>query len=123
MTLQRLAALQWFGLLGGACLWAVQLTAGFWITQATCNPGTTWGIDHDRWQIALLAPACALWVVAQVAAGVVFMRTRPAADDDPPAYGRLHFCAGAALLANVLFITMMLLAGIATVSGALCRGA
>jgi hypothetical protein len=123
MTLRRLSALQWFGLAGGAAAWAAQLTGGFWVTQATCNPGTTWSIDHDLWQLALLASACALTILAQVAAAIVFVRTRPAGDDDEPPPGRLHFLAGAALVANVLFIVIMLLSGIASIADSLCRGA
>lgn len=123
MTLRRLSALQWFGLLGGASAWVVQFLGGFWVTQATCNPGATWSIDHDAWQLALLASGAVLVVLAQTSAAIVFVRTRGVGDDAEPPPGRLHFLAGAALVANVLFVTIMVLSGVASLTGSLCRGA
>jgi hypothetical protein len=123
VTLRRLSALQWFGLLGGAAAWIVQFLGGFWVTQATCNTGTTWSIDNDAWQLGLLASGAALVVLAQAAAAIVFVRTRGVGDDAKPPHGRLHFLAGAALVANILFGTIMVLSGVASVTGSLCRGA
>jgi hypothetical protein len=123
MTPRRLSTLQWFGLLGGAAAWAAQFLGGFWVTQATCNPGTIWSVDHDAWQIGLLAAGCTLAILAQTSAAIVFVRTRSAGDDDEPPPGRLHFLAGAALVANVLFVAIMLMSAIASIGGSLCRGA
>lgn len=69
----------------------------------------------------MLACAGTLVVLAEVAAAVVFRRTRGVGDDDDPPPGRLHFFAVAALVANVLFLTAMVLDTIASVFGTLCR--
>jgi hypothetical protein len=42
--------------------------------------------------------------------------------DDPPPQGRLHFFATAALVANLLFLVVIVLSGIASTVGTLCRG-
>ena len=74
-----------------------------------------WGVDFDVWQLTMLASRGLLLVlVAEVAALVVFLRTRGADyGDGPPEegrwkaqhpYGRLHFFASAALVSNVLFL-------------------
>jgi hypothetical protein len=122
MTLKRLSALQWFGLLGAALAWAGQHVVGFGIGQAECSAGGRhWGIANDVWELALLACAGSLVVLAEVAAAIVFMRTRGVGDDDDPPLGRLHFFAVAALVANVLFLTAMLLDTFASVFGTFCR--
>jgi hypothetical protein len=122
MTLRRLAVLQWFGLVGAALAWAGQHVVGFGIGQAECSAGGRhWGIENDVWELALLACAGSLVVLAEVAAATVFMRTRGLGDEDDPPPGRLHFFAVAALVANVLFLAAMLLDTFASVFGTLCR--
>jgi hypothetical protein len=124
MTLRRLSVLQWFGLVGAALTWAAQHVVGFGIGQAECSAGGRhWGISNDVWQLALLACAGSLVVLAEVAAAVVFMRTRGVGDDDDPPPGRLHFFAVAALVANVLFLSAMVLDTFGSVFGTLCRQA
>lgn len=122
MTLRRLSILQWSGLVGAALVWAAQHVVGFGIGQAECSAGgRRWGISNDTWEIAVLACAGTLVVLAEVAAAVVFRRTRGVVADDDPPPGRLHFFAVAALVANVLFLTAMVLDTIASVFGTLCR--
>jgi hypothetical protein len=115
--------LQWFGLLAGGLTWAAQLVVGFGTTQAECSAGgMRWGIVNDTWQLALLVTAGLVVVGAEVAAAIVFVRTRGVGKDDPPPQGRLHFFATAALVANLLFLVVILLSGVASTVGALCRG-
>jgi hypothetical protein len=124
MTLRRLAALQWFGLVGGGLVWAVQLVLGFGVTDASCGTaGATLGVDNDAWQLGLLASAVLIVLAAEAAAAAVFARTRPAqwADDPPP--GRLHFLSAAALVANVIFLGIVVLSGVAALVGTDCRSA
>ena len=121
MTLRRLAVLQWLGLVGGL-VWITSFLAGTGLSQAKCNPGSgRWGIPHDTVQIVLAAVACSLIAAAEAAAVVVFRATRDVGEQDPPPYGRLHFFASAALVANVIFFMILLLSGIATVVDRVCQ--
>ena len=123
MTLRWLGTLQWLGLLAGGLTWAAQLVVGFGTTQAECSAGgLRWGIGNDDWQLALLAAAGLVVIAAEVAAALVFVRTRGTEKDDPPPDGRLHFFAAAALVANVLFLGAIVLSGLAATAGTLCRG-
>ena len=61
MTLRRLAALQWLGLLFGAGTWALGFIAGFGLTQAECGAGgARWGIANDLWQAIVMSVTVAL---------------------------------------------------------------
>jgi hypothetical protein len=123
MTTRRLSMLQWLGLLGGGLTWAAQLLIGFGTTQAECSVGEMrWGIVNDTWQLSLLFVAGLVVVGAESAAAIVFVRTRDVGKDDPPPQGRLHFFATAALVANLLFLVVIVLSGIASTVGTLCRG-
>ena len=120
----RLGLLQWYGVFGGGLAWAAQLVLGFAGTQKTCGfDGMASGIGSDIWQLSLLVLGVLVVTGAEGAAALVFLRTREVRDDDPPPLGRWHFFAGAALVANLLFLTMIVLGGIAAITGALCRGA
>lgn len=123
MTLQTLQRLQWIGLLAAPLTWAAQHVVGFGVTQAECGAGgMRWGISNDVWQLSMLAAGGIVVVAAQVCAAIVFVRTRDVGKDDPPPRGRMHFLATAALVANVLFLTVMLLDGITSTVTSLCRG-
>jgi hypothetical protein len=121
---ERLDLLQWYGVFGGAGAWALQLILGFAATQHECGMGgAPSGVGNDLWQTALIVLGAVVVVAAEGAAAVVFLRTRDTRADDPPPHGRLHFLAGAALVANVLFFVMIVLGGVAAISGALCTPA
>jgi hypothetical protein len=123
MTLHRLSILQWVGFAGAALTWTAQHVIGFGVTDAECSAGgLRWGIGNDVWQLTLLAVAGALVVAAEAAAVTVFLRTRATDEDDPPPLGRMHFLAAAAVVANVLFLTAMLLDGLASTFTTVCRG-
>ena len=119
---RRLELLQWFGFSGAALAWAAQLVSGFWVTQARCNEGAV-AFSNDASQLGLMAAAIVVALAAQAAAATVFLRTSPSDDDYPPPNGRLHFLATAALVANILFLTGIVLQGVASAAGVLCRQA
>lgn len=122
MTLRRLSILQWFGVLGGGLVWAAQHVVGYGIGQARCSvAGAHWGIGYDVWQLTLLAVGGLVVLGAEAAAVLVFVRTREVGDDDAPPPGRMHFFATAALAANAIFLTAMLLDGVASSFATLCR--
>lgn len=123
MSLRRLSVLQWLALVGAALVWAAQHVVGFGIGQARCGAANVhFGISYKTWEIALFACAAALLVLGEVAAAIVFARTREVDVEDPPPPGRLHFFAAAALVANLLFLLAVVLDGTASIVGSLCRG-
>jgi hypothetical protein len=124
VSIRRLAVLQWVGFLGGGTIWWAEFLAGAATSQAVCNPGSSrWGVPHDTVEAALMAFAVACLVAAQAAAVVVLRATRDAEEDDPPPYGRLHFFAAASLVANTIFLVIVVLAGVATIVNRTCHQA
>jgi heme/copper-type cytochrome/quinol oxidase subunit 2 len=124
MTVRRLAVLQWVGLVLGAVVWAGQHLAGWGLTEATCDSGNVaWSIQHDLWQALLMAAAIALVLVAEAAAVAVFRETGGASYEDAAPLGRLRFFAIAAMAANVIFLMIILLDGLAAIFNVACRQA
>jgi len=122
MTLRRLGVLQWVGLLGGGAVWWSQHLVGLGVTSAECNAGGAgWGIDNDLWQGAILGVSALLVVAAGGAAAAVLVRTRGTSYEDPPAPGRIRFFAVAAAVANVIFLSIILLDGVASIVSVTCR--
>jgi len=122
MTVRRLAALQWVGLLGGAAVWAAQHAIGFGVTQAECGAsGRHWGIDNTAWQATTTAVSGALILVALAAAVTVFIRTRGAGYEDSPPEGRIRFFAITAMPVDLILLVIVLLDGTASMIDTLCR--
>jgi hypothetical protein len=122
MTTRRLGALQWVGLLLGGAAWWGQHLVGVGIAHAECNPGgSVLGIDQVVWEGTLMAVAAALVLVAEAAAVTVLLRTTGTTYEDPPPPGRIRFFAIAALVANVLFLVIILLDGTANLAEVACR--
>ncbi|HEU5477953.1 MAG TPA: hypothetical protein VFU64_09050 [Gaiellaceae bacterium] len=129
-TLHRLAVVQWIGVVVAPLAWTAQHVVGYGVGQARCEVGASWGIGFDTWQLAILAAAGLLVVISEAAAVAVFLATREANfGDGPPESGRwrgavphtrLHFFATAAMFANVLFLTVILMDGLASVFDSLC---
>lgn len=130
-TLRQLACIQWIGVVVAPLAWTGQHVVGYGVGQARCSVGgASWGIGYDTWQLAILAAAGSLVVVSEAAAVTVFLATRETNyGDGPPGagrwggavpYSRLHFFATAAMVANVLFLTVILLDGLGSVFSTLC---
>jgi hypothetical protein len=118
----RAELLQWYGLFGAALAWTAQLVIGFGVSYADCNTvGRQWGLDLVTWEIVLMVVGAALAAIAEAAAVSVFLSTRGLEYDDAPPGGRRHFFSFAAMLGNLLFITAILLSGIAAISNPTCR--
>ena len=123
--------MQWIGVVVAPLAWTGQHVVGYGVGQARCSvAGASWGIGFDTWQLAILAAAGLLVVVSEAAAVHVFLATRETNyGDGPPGegrwggaipYTRLHFFATAAMVANVLFLTAILLDGLGSVFDSLC---
>jgi hypothetical protein len=130
LTLRQLGVLQWVGVVVAPLAWTGQHVVGYGVGQARCEAGANWGIAYNTWQLAILVAAVLLVLISEAAAVTVFLATRETNyGDGPPGdgrwggavpYSRLHFFATAAMVANVLFLTVILLAGIGSVYTTLC---
>ncbi|HEU5244605.1 MAG TPA: hypothetical protein VFU33_09400, partial [Gaiellaceae bacterium] len=124
------AFVQWIGVVVAPLAWTGQHVVGYGVGQARCEVGANWGIAYNTWQLAILVAAGLLVVVSEAAAVTVFLATRETNyGDGPPGegrwggavpYSRLHFFATAAMVANVLFLTVILLDGLGSVVTTLC---
>lgn len=122
----RLSAefLQWFGLGGAALAWAAQHVIGFGTTIARCGAGDeTFGVDLHAWELAAFATALAFVLAAEAAAVVTVVRTWGVEHDGPPPEGRRHFFALAAVVGNLLFLVIILLSGLSTITFNPCQQA
>jgi hypothetical protein len=129
-TLRRLSVVQWVGVVVAPLAWTGQHIVGYGVGQARCEVGVNWGIGYDTWQLAIMAAAGVLVLISEAAAVTVFLATREANyGDGPPGegrwggvvpYTRLHFFATTAMVANVLFLTVILLDGLGAVANSLC---
>lgn len=129
-TLRQLSVLQWVGVVVAPLAWTGQHVVGYGVGQARCEAGANWGIVYNTWQLAILVAAALLVIVSEAAAVSVFLATRETNYGDGPAgdgrwggavpYSRLHFFATAAMVANVLFLTVILLDGLGSVFMTLC---
>lgn len=131
MSTRKLSVVQWVGVVVAPLAWTGQHVVGYGVGEARCSvAGMAWGISYDTWQLAILAAAGLLVAVSEAAAVSVFLATRETNyGDGPPGegrwagavpYSRLHFFATAAMVANVLFLTMILLDGLGSAVGRLC---
>ena len=129
-TLRQLSVVQWVGVMVAPLAWTGQHIVGYGVGQARCEVGANWGIGFDAWQLAIVVAAGLLILVSEAAAVTVFLATREVNyGDGPPEDGRwagvvplsrLHFFATAAMVANVLFLAIVLMDGLASVCDSLC---
>ncbi|HZS31437.1 MAG TPA: hypothetical protein VFA37_09290 [Gaiellaceae bacterium] len=133
MSVRRLNVVQWIGVVVAPAAWALQHVVGYGIAQARCSVGGEhWGISNTVWELALLACVVVLVLISEAAAVAVFRATREANyGDGPPGSGRwngalpetrLHFFATTAMVANVLFLAILLMDGIASALEKACVG-
>ena len=122
--MRRLELLQWTGLLVGALMWGTAHIAGYGATEATCNgAASVFGIDQHVWEGVLSGVTAAVALAAAAASVAVLVLTRDVSYEDDPPIGRVRFFAIAALLANVLFIAMIVLYAVGTAANTPCRQA
>ncbi|HSB39553.1 MAG TPA: hypothetical protein VLD13_10735 [Gaiellaceae bacterium] len=120
--MRALGILQWVGLLAGAALWAAAHVVGYGITEARCGPaGAGWGIDLDLWEGLATGIAAVLVAGGGAAALAVVLGTAESSYESPPPVGRMRFFAIAALVANALFLVMIVLYAVGTIASVPCR--
>jgi hypothetical protein len=120
MTRARLEALQWYALLGGALAWTTEHVLGYFVSDGGC----TGHVAHAGLWGALLTVVGVLAVSgAQAAAITVYRATSTVGHDAPGPEGRLHFFAVAALVGNVLFLMLVGLDGLGSLTHLQCAQA
>ena len=122
MTLRRLEVLQWLGLILGGVVWFTAHVTGWGITEAACD-SANFDLNHDLWQAVALGLAIVLVLCAGAAALAVLFATRDVSYEDAPAPGRIRFFAIAAVVANVLFLMIIVLAALASIANPACTQA
>jgi hypothetical protein len=122
MTLRRLEILQWMGLLLGALAFTGAHVVGYGITEAQCNAaGLRWGISNDTWEVIALGVSAGFVLLSELAAALVVARTREVSYEDPPPPGRVRFLAIAAVAANLIFLTIIVLDALGALLNVACR--
>lgn len=117
MSRSRLEVLQWYALFGGALAWTAEHVLGYFVSDGGCSgqvahPGV-WG--------GLLVAFGVLAVTAAQAAAITVYRATSGVDHDAPGpEGRLRFFAVAALVGNVLFLMLVGLDGLGSLSHLPC---
>ncbi len=109
--------LLWYAVLGGAIAWAVHLIAGWSVDELTCANGS------DRVGVLPLRAAIGLAVVlpalatlgALLAAALLWRRTArtPRGDEPERRVGRSRMLAVVGIWLNILFLTIIVLGGVA----------
>jgi hypothetical protein len=122
VTLRRLAVLQWVGLVLGGVAWFAAHLTGWGLTEASCD-SAGFGIDHDLWQAVAMAAAAALVVGAEAAAVGVLLATRQTSYEAEAPEGRIRFVALAAVVANAIFLVIILLDALGAIFNVACRQA
>lgn len=108
--------LQWFGLLGAALTWTLQLVIGFGVTIARCGAANAvLGVDLKAWEVTLLVVGIVFALLAEGAALTLLWQTRDVDYRAAPPDGRRHFFVVAAALGNLLFLVVIVLSGVGAI--------
>lgn len=122
--MRRLEVLQWLGLLLGAAVWGAAHVIGYGTVEASCNSGApVFGIDLHLWEGLINGVSALVSLGAALSATAVIVATQNVSYEDDPPIGRVRFFAIAALIANVLFIVMVVLYAAGTIANTPCRQA
>jgi hypothetical protein len=120
MSRTRLELLQWYALLGGALAWTAEHVLGYFVSDGSCSGRVT----HAALWGGLLTGFAALTVTAAEVAAVAVYRATSSVDHDAAGpEGRLRFFAVAALVGNVLFLMLVGLDGLGSLSHLPCAQA
>ncbi|GGM58435.1 hypothetical protein GCM10011608_49280 [Micromonospora sonchi] len=105
----------WYAVLGGAVAWAVHLLAGWGVDELTCASGS----DHiggvplrAAVGAAVALPALAT-VGALLAAVLLWRRTHLPSEGEDRSVGRGRLLAVVGVWSNLLFLTIIVLGGVA----------
>jgi hypothetical protein len=106
--------LMWYGFLGGAAAWALQLVLGYGIEESACSQGIS---DTKPW---ITLATVLLGLVALGSSGAAFLTWRWA-DRRGDARGAVSFMALTGMLAGVFFVVLIALGGLQLLTLDSCR--
>ncbi|MFI7648178.1 hypothetical protein ACIBTZ_19165 [Micromonospora sp. NPDC049460] len=114
--------LLWYGVLGGALAWAVHLIVAWGVDELTCAAGSTRvGAVPLRLVVTLAVVLPALATVGSLlAAGLAWRRIRQ--DGEDRSVSRTRMLAVVGIWLNLLFLTIIVLGGVALLVLAPCQG-
>ncbi|PWU45685.1 hypothetical protein DLE60_24985 [Micromonospora globispora] len=117
--------LLWYGVLGGAVAWAVHLLVAWPLDELTCAAGSEKISAVPLWQAVGLAVVLPGLVTAGslAVAALAWRRTARAqsAGVQDPAFGRSRMLAVVGIWANLLFLTIIVLGGVAVLVLPACQ--
>ncbi|MEU8264034.1 hypothetical protein AB0C02_25855 [Micromonospora sp. NPDC048999] len=117
--------LLWYGVLGGAVAWAVHLMAAWSMDELACAAGSAEISALPLWQavgLAVIIPALAAagaLAVAVLAWTRMGQAQRSGASDN--AYGRTRLLAAVGIWANLFFLSIIVLGGVALLVLPVCQ--
>lgn len=114
--------LVWFGVLGGACAWALQFVANLFLSFAQCNaPPGRWSLPVHGLQIGLSVAAIAVGLAATAVSLRLYLSTfrldhvaeaERHGEGSPPPTGRINFLAVVGLTVNFLALAIVVMTAI-----------
>jgi hypothetical protein len=117
--------LLWYGVLGGAVAWAVHLMAAWSMDELTCAAGSAQISALPLWQavgLAVVIPGVtAAGSLAVAAFAWARMRQAQRAGTTDDAYGRSRLLAAVGIWANLFFLSIIVLGGVALLVLPVCQ--
>jgi hypothetical protein len=118
--------LLWYGVLGGALAWSVHLVVAWGVDELACAAGAERVSGIPLWQAVGLAVVIPALVTAGslLVAALVWRRAADAqrAGAEDRSYGRARMLAMLGIWANLLFLAIIVLGGIAVLVFPPCQG-
>lgn len=131
MSRQPSTVLVWFGVLGGAVAWAIQMVAGLGFTFAQCNaPPGRWELPVQEWQFWLAVGGVVVGLASVAVCVRLYRQTRDVDDaaeterlgrGTPPPVGRINFLATTGLVVNTLALAIMIMTAVGAPFLRLCQ--
>ncbi|WP_200214576.1 hypothetical protein [Micromonospora coerulea] len=115
--------LLWYGVLGGAVAWGVHVFAAWGLDELACAAGSDHVAAVPLWQavgLAVVIPGL-FTVGSLLVAALVWRRTGRAGEEDRP-FGRSRMLAVVGVWSNLLFLTIIVLGGVAVLVLPPCQG-
>jgi len=121
MTDRRASLWMWIGVWAAPVAWALQHALGVELGLARCTPGEpTWSFSLRTWSV-IVAVVAAVIAAAGLIAALAAARATRSREELPGS--RIHFMAVMGITLSMLFLAIIVLNGLGTGLGDLCRQA
>lgn len=120
---RRGAALSWFGTIGGAVAWAIHLTTVWLTEELACATGTreVAGMSLAAALLVMTVVPGAVIAAALAVSGLAWRRTAAVGHNHGERYDRAAFVAVVGVVANSLFLLIVVYDGVALAVFPPCR--